>query len=65
MTMRRWGLAVQAYATRSTSSWGIGDLDDLTTIAAAGRRAGAGFVLVNPLHADSPVVPRSHRRTRR
>ncbi len=52
---RAWGWAVQLYAARSASSWGIGDLGDLAEI---GRRSaeplGAGFLLVNPLHAAFP-----------
>lgn len=56
-TSRTWGLMVQLYATRSRDSWGVGDLHDLGSIAewAAGR--GAGFVLVNPLHAAEPKAP--------
>ena len=43
---------------RSTLSWGIGDLHDLADLARwSGRDLGAGFVLINPLHAASPVPP--------
>ncbi|MCK2215754.1 4-alpha-glucanotransferase [Actinomadura sp. ATCC 31491] len=54
---RAWGWAVQLYAARSRTSWGVGDLADLRRLAgwAAGR--GAGFLLVNPLHATAPVTP--------
>ena len=31
--MRTWGWAVQLYALRSSSSWGIGDLGDLLRLA--------------------------------
>ncbi len=67
---RTWGLAVQLYSVRSKLSWGIGDLTDLADLAVwAGTRHGAGFVLVNPLHAaaltapmePSPYLPTSRR----
>ena len=55
---RQWGFMAQVYATRSRESWGIGDLHDLSTLAAwSGRDLGAGFVLINPLHAATPVSP--------
>ncbi|MFL6163773.1 MAG: 4-alpha-glucanotransferase [Jatrophihabitantaceae bacterium] len=69
---RSWGWTAQLYATRSADSWGIGDFADLRrlTVLAAGQ--GAGFVLVNPLHAGgstaadlpqqpSPYFPSSRR----
>ena len=50
----------QVYAMRSAASWGMGDLHDLATLASwSGRELGAGFVLINPLHAASPVPPMS------
>jgi 4-alpha-glucanotransferase len=53
-----WGLAVQLYSVRSTQSWGTGDLTDLTDLASwAAVEHGAGFVLVNPLHAAEPIPP--------
>ena len=53
-----WGLAAQLYSVRSRQSWGIGDLTDLTDLAAwAGAQHGAGFVLINPLHAAEPIPP--------
>ncbi|HEX2308361.1 MAG TPA: 4-alpha-glucanotransferase [Jatrophihabitantaceae bacterium] len=53
-----WGLATQIYSVRSRRSWGIGDLADLTDLAAwAAEEHGADFVLVNPLHAAAPGVP--------
>ncbi|KGM13721.1 4-alpha-glucanotransferase [Cellulomonas bogoriensis] len=53
-----WGLMAQLYSVRSTQSWGVGDLADLRDIGwLAGRRAGADFLLINPLHAAEPSVP--------
>jgi 4-alpha-glucanotransferase len=55
---RQWGFMTQVYATRSRRSWGIGDLADLADLCSwSGTRLGADFVLVNPLHAATPVVP--------
>src|SRR4051812_32446300 len=48
---RAWGWAVQLYATRSRASWGIGDLADLRAVRRMAADQGAGFVLINPLHA--------------
>ena len=53
-----WGLMTQLYSVRSRRSWGHGDLDDLAELARwSGEELGAGFVLINPLHAPSPTVP--------
>jgi 4-alpha-glucanotransferase len=55
---RSWGFAVQLYSVRSRGSWGHGDLRDLADLAAWSATAlGAGFVLVNPLHAAEPAAP--------
>ncbi|MCB0929425.1 MAG: 4-alpha-glucanotransferase [Mycolicibacterium insubricum] len=55
---RLWGLATQLYSVRSKASWGTGDLTDLTDLAVwSAARHGAGFLLVNPLHAAEPVAP--------
>ena len=54
---RHWGVAVQLYATRSESSWGIGDLSDLARLASWAESVGARFVLINPLHAVAPTHP--------
>ena len=55
---RQWGFMTQVYAMRSEGSWGIGDLVDLAELAAwSGHAEGAHFVLVNPLHAASPIPP--------
>jgi 4-alpha-glucanotransferase len=54
---RAWGWAAQLYAVRSAASWGIGDLGDLGGLLAATAPLGAGFALLNPLHAASPGEP--------
>ncbi len=53
---RAWGWTAQLYATRSWRSWGIGDLGDLATLTRLARSQGAGFVLINPLHAGGSAV---------
>lgn len=52
-----WGWAVQAYAVRSAENWGMGDLADLAKLGEWAHDVGAGFLLINPLGADAPVVP--------
>ena len=55
---RSWGFAVQLYSLRSRDSWGHGDLRDLAELATwSARDLGAGFVLINPLHAAEPLPP--------
>ena len=55
---RSWGLAAQLYSVRSRQSWGVGDLTDLTDLAVWSASVhGAGYVLVNPLHAAAPTAP--------
>lgn len=55
---RTWGLATQLYSVRSRQSWGVGDLTDLVDLAVWSASVhGAGFVLVNPLHAAGPTAP--------
>jgi 4-alpha-glucanotransferase len=54
---RAWGWTVQLYATMSRGSWGIGDLRDLGALRDWSRSAGAGFLLVNPMHAVAPTFP--------
>jgi 4-alpha-glucanotransferase len=55
---RCWGFAIQLYSLRSRDSWGHGDLHDLAEFAKwAARDLGAGFVLINPLHAGEPQPP--------
>jgi 4-alpha-glucanotransferase len=52
-----WGFATQLYATRSRSSWGIGDLADLRHLGRWSGSLGAGVVMVSPLHATAPTLP--------
>jgi len=55
-----WGWAVQLHAARSRHSWGFGDLADLAELGSwSGSELGAGFMLVNPLHAPTPVLPQN------
>ncbi|MFI6944364.1 4-alpha-glucanotransferase [Streptomyces sp. NPDC050418] len=52
------GLLVQLYSLLSRRSWGMGDLGDLTELAAwSGRSLGVDFLQVNPLHAGVPPDP--------
>jgi 4-alpha-glucanotransferase len=53
--LETWGWAVQLYALRSRSSWGMGDLGDLRRLATWSAARGAGMLLLNPLHASIPV----------
>jgi 4-alpha-glucanotransferase len=55
--IRKWGWSSQLYSMRSRKSWGIGDLGDLDVFAKAAKQGGAGFVLLNPLHAAIPGEP--------
>jgi 4-alpha-glucanotransferase len=58
MQNRAWGFMTQLYSVRSAASWGLGDLADLKELAGwSAREHGAGFVLVNPLHAAEPIAP--------
>ncbi len=57
-TPRSWGWMLQLYALHSPSSWGLGDLGDLRTFATwTGSAHGASAILLNPLHAITPVPP--------
>jgi len=66
---RGWGWAAQLYATRSTQSWGIGDLADLRRLGRWAASVGASTILINPLSAPlpfrgqqpSPYYPSSRR----
>lgn len=55
---RAWGFTLQLHAVRSQQSWGMGDLADLAQLALlTGHDLGAGFLVINPLHASSGVAP--------
>jgi 4-alpha-glucanotransferase len=54
---RSWGLMTQLYSVRSRDSWAQGDLADLATLAEWTASLDGQFVLINPLHAGSPVAP--------
>jgi 4-alpha-glucanotransferase len=54
---RAWGWMLQLYSVRSRDSWDIGDYGDLHTVVDRVRDDGAGAVLLNPLHAETPVPP--------
>ncbi|HWW53179.1 MAG TPA: 4-alpha-glucanotransferase, partial [Acidimicrobiales bacterium] len=51
---RGWGWSMQLYATRSSQSWGMGDLADLAVLGRWAASQGASLVLINPLHAVAP-----------
>lgn len=55
-----WGVAAQLYALWSPSSWGIGDLADLATLALSLRAAGGEAILSSPLHQPAPPNPQEH-----
>ncbi len=52
--LRAWGWAIQLAATRSSASWGIGDLTDLRELGEWSSASGAGFLAVGPLGAANP-----------
>ncbi|WP_380167563.1 4-alpha-glucanotransferase [Jannaschia sp. R86511] len=55
---RQWGFMTMLFQVRSEDSWAFGDLADLGEVASwSAREHGAGFVLLNPLHAPDPVPP--------
>jgi 4-alpha-glucanotransferase len=53
-----WGWSAQVYSLWSAASWGVGDLGDLRTLARWSAEVGAGTILVNPMDAVTPLVPR-------
>ena len=54
---RSWGVMTQVYAMRSQHSWAQGDIGDIGELAAWAGGKHADWVLINPLHAGSPVKP--------
>lgn len=54
---RMWGVAVQTPSLWSDNSWGIGDLGDIATLAAAVLERGGGALLISPLHQPAPTFP--------
>jgi len=54
---RLWGWQIQLYQLIGARSWGMGDYADLATLGTALGAQGADLVLVNPLHAVTPVPP--------
>jgi 4-alpha-glucanotransferase len=57
---RMWGWQAQLYQLRGADSWGIGDLGDLHDLVVGMAAHGADLLLVNPLHAITPVAPIAH-----
>ncbi|HWH29067.1 MAG TPA: 4-alpha-glucanotransferase [Mycobacteriales bacterium] len=54
---RAWGWMLQLYSLRSARSWDVGDYGDLRTVVDRTAADGGGLVLLNPLHAETPVPP--------
>lgn len=55
---RQWGFMTQVYATRSSASWGLGDIADAAWLGEwSATNLGAGFLLINPVHAGEPTPP--------
>lgn len=52
---RGWGWSTQLYATRSSTSWGHGDLADLAELARWSSASGASVCAHNPLGAPLPT----------
>ena len=50
------GLGGAALRDAEPGSWGIGDLADLRAVRQMAADQGAGFVLINPLHAVAPTA---------
>ncbi len=55
--LRGWAATAQLYATRSRRSWGLGDLEDLRSLAGWVKEQGGVTLLLNPLHAVAPGLP--------
>ena len=54
---RVWGFAAQLYGIRSKRNYGIGDFGDLRRLIEFCAEAGAGTLLLNPLHVLFPNAP--------
>jgi (1->4)-alpha-D-glucan 1-alpha-D-glucosylmutase len=52
-----WGIAVQLYALRGRSDWGIGDFGALAEFAETAAGLGSHLIGLNPLHALFPSDP--------
>ncbi len=46
-----WGFSVQLYSVSSSRGWGMGDFADLQALIRSAAQQGAGFLVLNPLHA--------------
>ena len=53
-TTRSAGLLIPLFSMPSTASWGIGDIGDLTTMAAWLAGAGQGILQLLPLNEMAP-----------
>lgn len=55
--LHTWGWAAQLYATRSSASWGMGDLADLRELSRwSAETFKAGMLLINPIGAAMPFA---------
>ncbi|MDO9476690.1 MAG: 4-alpha-glucanotransferase [Pseudohongiella sp.] len=52
-----WGLSVQLYSLCSARSLGMGDFADLRLLMQQVAKQGAGFIVLNPLHAGALHYP--------
>jgi 4-alpha-glucanotransferase len=55
--LHAWGVTMQVPTTRSSGSWGIGDLADVRDVARWVGAAGGGALGLSPLHAPTPTAP--------
>lgn len=54
---KQWGLMVPLYGLKSEGNLGIGDFDNLGTVAEFAAEQGADFIGLNPVHALFPRTP--------